>query len=72
MKNLGILALVFVLTATLLTGCRAPVNDTTGATNNNTTNSTVRPEPTVTAPSTFTTPGTSGNARHGHHKPPMS
>lgn len=68
MKKLCTLVLVFLLIASLLTGCRMPEPGTTGATNNNpsTSTSTVRPEPTVTGPEgSNTVPGgsSSGAAR---------
>lgn len=63
MKKFCTLALVFLLTASLLTGCRMPEPGTTGATNNNpsTSTSTVRPQPTVTNPES-STPAASGAA----------
>ncbi len=70
MKKLCTLALVFVLTASLLTGCRMPEPGTTGATNNNTTASTVRPQPTVTKPeSSSTVPGGSSSGAAGRMMP---
>ena len=52
MKKFSIIAMVFLLTASLLTGCRRPDEGTTGATDNNpsSSSSVVRPEPTITMP----------------------
>ena len=52
MKKFSIIAMVFLLTASLLTGCRRPDAGTTGATDNNpsSSSSVVRPEPTITMP----------------------
>jgi len=52
MKKFSIIAMVFMLTASLLTGCRRPDAGTTGATDNNpsSSSSVVRPEPTITMP----------------------
>lgn len=62
MKKLSIIAMVFLLSASILTGCRGPEPGTTGATENNPTTSTVRPQPTITMPGTSgTTPGTSNS-----------
>jgi hypothetical protein len=52
MKKFSIIAMVFMLTASLLTGCRRPDAGTTGGTDNNpsSSSSVVRPEPTITMP----------------------
>ena len=52
MKKFSIIAMVCLLTASLLTGCRRPDAGTTGSTDNNpsSSSSVVRPEPTVTMP----------------------
>ena len=52
MKKFSIIAMVFLLTASLLTGCRRPDAGTTGSTDNNpsSSSSVVRPEPTITMP----------------------
>ena len=52
MKKFSIIAMVCLLTASLLTGCRRPDAGTTGSTDNNpsSSSSVVRPEPTVTLP----------------------
>ena len=65
MKQFGILALVFLLTARIMTGCRKPDAGTTGATNANpTTSSTAKTDPTITMPGTTgTTNSTTGQGR---------
>lgn len=52
MKQLSIITMVFLLTVSLLTGCRRPDAGTTGATDSNpsSSSSVVRPEPTITMP----------------------
>ncbi|MBE6977568.1 MAG: hypothetical protein E7438_02865 [Ruminococcaceae bacterium] len=63
MKKYFAIAVAFLLSAQLLTGCGCVDTGTTGATENNpsTSTSTVRPNPTTTDPSaTGTAPGTSG------------
>lgn len=69
MKKLCTLALVFLLTASLLTGCRMPEPGTTGATNNNSSTSTVRPQPTVTKPESSTVPSGSSSGVAGRIMP---
>ena len=68
MKKLSIFAMIFVLTATVLTGCRRPTPGTTNATNNNTSTSTVRPEPTITKPDTSSTAPGSSSANGGQRQ----
>ena len=61
MKRFSVLMMVCLLSASLLAGCRSTQPGTTGATQNNPSTSsttTVRPEPTVTKPSS--TQGTTG------------
>lgn len=67
MKQFGIIAMVFLLTASILTGCRKPDAGTTGATNNNpSTSSTTKIEPSITMPGTTgATNSTNGQGRTG-------
>lgn len=65
MKRLGILTVVCMLVATMFAGCRAPEPGTTGSTPNNSSSSTVRPEPTITKPEGNTSTPSSSNAAGG-------
>lgn len=67
MKKLSIIAMVFLLTASLLTGCRRPDVGTTGATDNNpsSSSSVVRPEPTITMPNSSSSQPSGTGAGNG-------
>ena len=67
MKKFSIIAMVFLLTASLLTGCRRPDAGTTGATDNNpsSSSSVVRPEPTITMPGSSNSQPGSSSASNG-------
>jgi hypothetical protein len=68
MKKFSIIVMAFLITASLLTGCRRPDAGTTGATDNNpsSSSSVVRPEPTITMPdASGSQPGSSGAGNAG-------
>ena len=68
MKNFSIIAMTFLITASLLTGCRNPDAGTTGASDSNpsSSSSVVRPEPTITMPDTSGSQSSgSGNGERG-------
>lgn len=55
MKRLSILLLVCILATLVLVGCSRKEPTTTGATENNPTTSSLRPEPTISLPTNTTT-----------------
>ena len=55
MKRLSILLLVCILATLVLVGCGRKEPATTGATENNPTTSSLRPEPTISLPTNTTT-----------------
>ena len=66
MKKFSIIAMVCLLTASLLTGCRRPDAGTTGSTDNNpSSSSVVRPEPTVTMPNSSDSQPSGSGAGNG-------